>query len=297
MRNLKIFFASLLLSLLYWGALNILAEKTENLAFADDVFFIPEAFSANIRPALPEIEARAAISLKIDKNGKETVLYSKNEDKVLPIASITKLMTALVVFEFKETYNPFQILSISEEAASQKGVSVLSEGERLAIRDILYISLLESSNDAAFSLSEAMGKENFVRVMNIYAEKIGLEKTSFANPTGLNEGVQNLSTAREVAVLVKTIKENYPEILEITKKKEYEILMSDGNTRHVSRNTNIILEEFPEIIGGKTGWTPEAGGCLAVVVARPDGYVVNVILGADARFEEMKKLIQWRKLH
>lgn len=297
MSNLKIFFASLLLSLLYWGALNVLAEKTEKLAFADDAFFIPETFSATVHPALPEIEARAVISLKIDKNGKETVLYSKNEDKVLPIASITKLMTALVVFEFEETYNPFQVVSISEEAASQKGVSVLSEGERLAVRDILYISLLESSNDAAFSLSEEMGKENFVRVMNIYAKKIGLERTSFVNPTGLNEGAQNLSTAREIAALVKTIKENYPEILEITKNKEYEILTSDGGIHHVSKNTNVILEEFPEIIGGKTGWTPEAGGCLAVVVRRPDGYVINVILGADARFREMKKLIQWRKLH
>ena len=292
MRNLKIFLTSFILAFLYFGTMNIVTEKMKNIVYFD---FNPTVFSAEIyqktEPKNIEIDARAAISLRIDKEGKETVLYAKNENQALPIASLTKLMTALVVFDMKETYNPFQVLSVSKDAALQRGISILNEGESLTTKNLLYISLLDSSNDAAFSLAEAVGEENFVKLMNIYAEKMGLSKTKFVNSTGLNGEEENISTAREMAEILKNVKENYSEILEITKNQNYDILRPNGSLRHISTNTNILLDEFPEIIGGKTGWTPEAKGCLALIVKDKNGYIINVILGADDRFEEMRKLI------
>lgn len=291
MKNIKIFLASSVLVFLYFGMINIITDKAENAVSYD---FPLEVFSARIyeEPKTEiEIDAKSAISLKIGKNGEETILYAKNENQPLPIASLTKLMTALVVSDMQETYNPFQVLSVSREAATQRGISILSEGERLTVQSLLYISLLESSNDAAFSLAEAINKDNFVKIMNIYAKKMGLEETSFVNPTGLNGKQENVSTAREIAEMIKAIKEKHPELLEITKNSSYEILRPDGSLRHISVNTNLLLHEFPEIAGGKTGWTPEAGGCLVLIIEKKDGYVINVVLGAEDRFEEMRKLM------
>ncbi|MDD3729044.1 MAG: serine hydrolase [Candidatus Pacebacteria bacterium] len=296
MRNFNFFLASFFIGFVYFGILTFTAIKAEQvLSLTANLYYYSEPLPLKnpYKEILKEIEidARAVVSLKVDKNGKETILYKKNEDALLPIASLTKLMTALVIFDLKETYNPFLSLPISKEAAFQKGVSILSEGELLTVEALVHISLIESSNDAAFALSEMIGEENFVNLMNIYAKNIGLEKTKFINSTGLNDGKENLSTANDVALLAKTIKENYPQIFEITRKKEYEVLKPNGSFRHLSKNTNVLLFEYPQISGGKTGFTNEAKGCLVIIVDTKDGYIINIILGANDRFEEMRKLI------
>ncbi len=310
----NVFSVSFLASLPFFLLLNFLAAKLPGFYFQE------EALSADLsRKILGEqveklkiereekkrfenldIEAKAALAVEFDQSGKEKILFKKNSDQTLTIASLTKLMTALVVFEMKEIYNPDQLIEISKEALVQEGASKygdLRPGEKLSAESLLAIMLIESSNDAAFALTEPLGEPRFVDLMNLYAQKIGLENTNFANPTGLEpedpSEPKNLSTARDLFRLAKYILENQPEIFGITASQSYLVFTPQGEIHHfIPRNTNELLGEIPGIIGGKTGWEVEAGGCLLLVLKNRQGdYFINVVLAAPDRFSEMRKLI------
>ncbi|MBC7074401.1 D-alanyl-D-alanine carboxypeptidase, partial [Candidatus Parcubacteria bacterium] len=138
----------------------------------------------------PEINAKSAISIQIFPNGKERVLFQKNPEDPLPIASLTKLMTALVVLENPQIYDLKNTkIQISERAANQKNSPYCGNldsmvGEKFDVKTLLDLSLICSSNDAAFALSELIGTERFVEKMNQEAQKIGLKNTYFFNPHG-----------------------------------------------------------------------------------------------------------------
>lgn len=204
-----------------------------------------------------EVFTQSAISVESDLSGSDKILFKKEEDKKLPIASLTKLMTAMVALENYELTD--------------------------SVKDLLYVMLISSSNQAALALSEIKGEENFIRLMNGEAERLGLENTSFSDPTGLSS--ENYSTAEDLIKLTKYLFKNYPIITEISRTKEYGELV----------NTNELLGEIPDIVGGKTGFTTNAKGCLILVLNnhRSGNYLIYVILGSDDRFGEMKKLIDW----
>lgn len=318
----KILLVSFVLSLPFWWGINFLADNLENFWFQQELASNPALFTAQLNQQILEkkleelkverlqtqrlqeldIQAKAAISLKVDENGNEKILFEKNREEVLSIASLTKLMTALVVFDLDETYNPSQIITITQEAFSQEGQSKYGDlrvGEKLSVETLLHIMLIESSNDAAFTLTELVGEKGFVDLINLYAKQIGLSNTQFVNPTGIEpdypKGSRNTSTARDLVKLAKYILENYPQIFEITVKQFYTVLKPDGSIHHfIPQNTNELLGEFPEIIGGKTGWGPQAGGCLLLVLKNPkwESFYINVLLGAEDRFTEMRKLIE-----
>jgi D-alanyl-D-alanine carboxypeptidase (penicillin-binding protein 5/6) len=240
-----------------------------------------------------EIEAKAALSLRLNpkKKIKERILFSKNESEILPIASLTKLMTAVIVLE--ENYPFEKEIKISKEAASQIDVPEygnLNSGEKKKIAELLNLMLFFSSNDATYALAEQIGVENFVNKMNEKAKEIGLENTHFSNPTGLdpenlkwnleNKDYFNYSTAKDLILLGKYILENYPLIFEFSNQKN-----------------KIQLLENQHLIGMKTGYTDEAGGCVFLVFSNDNGdYFLNLILGAkskEERFLQMQKLVDW----
>ncbi len=257
-----------------------------------------------------EIKAKSAISV----TDHEKVLFKKNGSQKLPMASLTKLMTALVVLD---DYNLPQFVEISEEAVLQEGErGELKAGEILSVKNLLYIMLIESSNDAAYALSEIIGKESFVDLMNHRARNIGLKNTYFGNSTGLDpidyltpsNNLLNYSTAEDLVKLTEYLLENQPLIWEILAFEEFELYRPNGTFHHKLTNTNEFLGESvlsargwqgkwqTEIIGGKTGWTPEANGCFLLVLNNPENenrLTIYVILGSNNRFEEMKKLINW----
>jgi len=204
-----------------------------------------------------EVLAQSAISVESDLSSEDKILFKKEGDKKLPIASLTKLMTAMVTLENYDLTD--------------------------SVKDLLYVMLISSSNQAALALSEIKGEENFVGLMNEQAKKLGLENTNFSDPTGLSS--QNYSTVEDLVKLTEYLLKNYPIITEISRTKEYGQL----------KNTNELLGEIPDIIGGKTGFTTDAKGCLILVMNnhRDGNYLIYVILGADDRFGEMKKLINW----
>ena len=309
----KVLLISLVLSLPFWWGMNVLAENLQDSWFEEELnrsLRISNRYTEELKLEKElqqrfkdlEINAKAAILVKVNENGDERILFEKDSQKPLAIASLTKLMTALVVFDLDEVYTESQPVKITKEAVEQEGQSKYGEleiGESLSVKNLLYIALIESSNDAAFALTEPIGKQGFVELMNLYSKKIELENTYFVNPTGLEpdrpEELKNFSTAKDIVRLTKYILENYPQIFEITTNQSYEVLSLDNTLHHfIPQNTNELLREIPEIIGGKTGWGIEAGGCLLLVLDNPEeegSYFVSIVLGAKDRFAETHKFI------
>lgn len=233
------------------------------------------------------------------------VLYAKNENERLPLASLTKLMTALVV---SEKVSNDTIVQISPIDIATEGTDTLYEGERWNLKNLRDLTLVSSSNDGAsalaavggFSLSKttpASGAKNiFIAEMNQKAEDLELTNMYFYNESGLDQlgRAGAFGSAKDVAKLFNHILETDPEIVEATKEATIFINSADG-FQHVVHNTNYIVNELPNIIASKTGYTEEAGGNLAVVLdAGLNDPVVLVVLGStlEGRFEDIKTLTE-----
>jgi len=321
--NLKIFFIALFVGFNFFWAVNLIDGEPEGLLYQSWIKEKPEMYLAQMsiiktrrvaeakensvgvrveRVKELELEAESAISVLVTPEGEE-ILFGKNISEIRPIASITKLVTALTILDLG--YKPNQLLEISKEAITQEEeTGKLKPGEVLFMGELMHSMLIESSNDSAWAIAEGklseedfIGEKGFVDLMNKEIESLGLENTYFVNPTGLN-GYENYSTSEDLVKITQYILEKYPHIFEITRKESYEVSNPDGSTHHfISENTNELLKEMPEIIGGKTGFTDEAGGCLLLVLETKEGnYWINIVLGAESpqsRFEEVKRLIYY----
>mgnify|MGYP001592037285 FL=1 len=157
-----------------------------------------------------EIDAPSAISVNITDNGSQAkILFEKNSGKKLPIASLTKLMTAVISIE---NYNSSQEVKISKKAAAQGGL--FKAGETFSTDTLVQAMLIGSDNSAAYALSEVMDKEKFVGLMNAMAEKFELLNTYYSDPVGSD--TNNYSTAEDLAKLTKKLLEDYPLIFQKT---------------------------------------------------------------------------------
>jgi len=304
MKGLKFFLIAFLLSLPFWWGINVLKENLEDAFYAQISQPFQEMSFVKVpeKPQKPnlDLQTKAAISVKINEVGREKILFRKNIDQPLPIASLTKLMTAVIVLENSEDDSLSKKVIVSPKAASQEDVPVfgnLKSGDKLSVKKLLELMLIYSSNDAAWALFEVIGQEYFVEKMNQKAEILGLENTHFVNPTGLdpenllynldNLDYFNYSTARDLVKLAQYILKEHPLIFEISRKEPL-YLIKDG-----------IFDLFltQKVIGGKTGYTDEAGGCILFVFKNDEGNLfINVILGtpsASARIAEMQKLIDY----
>jgi len=303
-KRFKFFLIGLLSSLVFTFAVNG-AEKSLETFFMEQVYFPPNTFLAQVSrenlvkktPFDFNIETKSALVLKIEADGTQTVIFDKDSDQPLPIASLTKLMTVLVSLESQPLS---QKIEITSQIISQQGNSgSLKVGERISVKELIKMALVESSNDAADALAEISGREDFVTLMNLKAKEIGLRSTRFSTPTGL-EAEDNFSTARDLANLVILILKRYPLILDISSQSSITILSENEKPHHIAFNTNDLLAvgeiQDLKIVGGKTGYTDEAGGCIILVLKDQDNnYFINIILGTglrESRFSEMKKLIE-----
>lgn len=302
--NMRIFLGACLTSFALWFLMGAGISMLKDLFFWHELARLSAASPANtlqeqleeLRPtakpglAPPDIRAQAAFSILILPGGEERVLFAKNQDETLPIASLTKLMTALVSLE---SYDPEEEILVSAEAVAQEGdQGSLLVGQTLSVQEMLYPLLLQSSNDAAVALAERMGQDHFIDRMNHRADTLRLTKTSFVNPNGLDpddpEGLPNLSSARDLAELSVFVKRQHPEI--------FKILVLPQFGPYVNTNEFVRSNGWQtKVLGGKTGQTDLAQGCLILLLQSPKnkGYTVNVILGAGDRFGEMRKLVNW----
>jgi len=249
-----------------------------------------------------ELSAQGAIVIDVSSG---RVLYQKAPDESLPLASITKLMTALVASEVVEEG---AVVSVTAAALNQSGDSGLGEGEKFSYKSLSDLVLLTSSNDGAYALSAYVGgvldqnapEVAFVKAMNVRAKELGLTQTSFRNPTGLDISPTEAGaygSARDVAKLMEYILENTPELLEATTYIDTTIY-SEAGTLHQADNTNYIVDAIPHTIASKTGYTTLSGGNLVVAfdagLNRP---VIAVVLGSthQGRFSDILKLVEAAK--
>jgi len=255
--------------------------------------FLPKRIRNDYNVNLNE---KSAIAIFFDEKGNTKILYQKEIDKKLPIASLTKLMTAMVVVD---NYDLDKTTIVSQKAIDTlEEVGRLHVGEKIKIRGLLELALLVSSNDAATALAEVMGEENFVKKMNEKAKEIGLENTYFADPHGLSE--KSVSSAKDFAILTEYSILHYPEIWEILGAKQKIIKGYDASGQeivHIANNTNTLLSE-DYVLGGKTGYTEEAGDTMMLAMKAPgscEGNVVLVLLGLGIaeRIPRTKNLYDW----
>ena len=237
----------------------------------------------------PRVRAQAAI---IYNPTTHEVLWESDGHTQRPIASITKVMTALVFLERNPDLS--RDVVISRRDRRRASTTYLRRGERIQLGDLLHLALEASDNTAARVLARVSpwGTEGFVEQMNRKADELGLRSTNFADPSGLNKN--NLSTPYDLSRLMSFATEQ-PRIATIMRKQSYQ--MRTSRRRLTVRNTNRLLKGRLDVIGGKTGYIDASGYCLAAMVNVPDaGRLAVVVLGArssSGRFSEVRRLVDW----
>lgn len=225
-------------------------------------------------------------------------LYSLNSDQKLPIASLTKLMTAMIVMD---NYQLDEKVEVTKEAISVIGSKIdLRQGEVLTVESLLKGMLVQSGNDAAYALANKMGFDEFINKMNRRAVNLGMHQTLFKDPAGLDD--QAYSSARDVAIMAALALRNQT-IGKIVKIDQTIITSVDGKLSHQIETSNrLIKPDHPlflsSVTGLKTGFTPEAGHCLVASSNYRGHQLISVILNTadqsvEASAQETYRLLTW----
>ena len=252
---------------------------------------------ATLQP--PEIAARNYMLLDVTAN---QVLASKDVDAQIEPASLTKLMTAYLVFDALRAKKIAleQRLPVSERAWKMPGSRMFIDPKmQVPVDDLIKGMIVQSGNDATMALAEGVGgsQENFVRLMNEQAKALGMSGTSYRNPEGLTEP-GHLTTARDLSILSMRLMRDFPQYMHYYATKEYRY---EGTPSSNSKNRNLLLFRDPSVDGLKTGHTNAAGYCLVATAQREMPNVggrrlLSIVLGAsseNARANESQKLLNW----
>ena len=217
------------------------------------------------------------------------VIKKENENLPLPIASTTKIMTAITAIENADLED---IFAVSEKAQNQEGSSIyLRCGEKISVKDLLYGLMLNSGNDAAMVLAEGVSGsvDAFANLMNEKAKKIGCKNTNFKNPSGLNEE-GHFSSAYDLALIMAYAMEN-ERFREIVGTKRYNI--DNGESITYLKNHNKLLWQYEYCTGGKTGYTKLSGRCLVTTAERDGVRLIAVTLNNPDDWNTHKELFEY----
>jgi serine-type D-Ala-D-Ala carboxypeptidase (penicillin-binding protein 5/6) len=246
--------------------------------------------------AVPTVPGRAAYLFDATTG---TIHLSKQAAKRMPVASLTKVMTAYVVLREAELSDTVTIKAEDVKHASANGATDagLRSGERLTVRDLLYGVMLPSGADASHALARVYGPGNakFVAKMNLAARSLGLTDTRYASPDGLPKPSPGYSTAQDQAKLAD-IALREPTLRIIASTRRHAVTKSASHRAHTWTNSNKLLGKAPGALGLKTGYTNAAGYCLSFAADRDGHRIIGVILGesnADRRFQTATRLLDW----
>lgn len=217
------------------------------------------------------------------------VLKGYNENVSLPMASTTKIMTALIIIE---NCKMDEKVTIPAQAVGIEGSSIyLKAGEVLTVEELLYGLMLRSGNDASVALAVylAGSVENFAEIMNIRAQDMGLSGTHFVNPNGLHDEL-HYTTAYELG-LITCQAMKYPEFRKIVSTKF--VAVSDGEGKRFFKNKNKMLDMYDGATGVKTGYTKKAGRCLVASAQRDSVTMISVVLNRGAMWEDCGELLDY----
>jgi len=277
-----------------YALINYTNEKQENIAVEE--IFIPNPFDKIV------LEAKTAIVLDLTDN---SILYEKNASTTMPLASVTKLMSAYTALENAPEES---VVVINREDIALEGDQGLLADEVWRMNDLIDFSLVTSSNDGISAIAGAVGKlsqnseihelnkRHFVELMNKTATNLGLLSMRFHNETGLDEKngpAGGYGSAYDVAKLIGFISKKFPNAVTRTRDKEF-VIESINGVAHKGKNTNLSAAAIPSLLVSKTGFTDMAGGNLAIIYDSSLNHPVTiVVLGSslDGRFEDIEKLI------
>ena len=232
------------------------------------------------------VSARSA-TLFIPENGE--FIYSKNSEQRLPMASTTKIMTALIALEMCDMN---ETIEIGESASGIEGSSAyLKVGDTLTMEELIYALLLQSANDAAVAIAEYIGGNiaGFADIMNERASQMGLNNTNFTNPHGLDDD-EHYTTARDLAIIAGVALSN-DDFVKIVSTKKRTFSTEDRVRTYV--NHNKLLSSYEGCIGVKTGYTKRCGRCLVSAAVRDDLLLVSVTLDAPNDWSDHKKMLDF----
>jgi len=234
----------------------------------------------------PKTSAKAAVLYQPQT---ETFIYNKEENRRLPMASTTKIMTALIALE---SLSPDEYITVDDRAIGTEGSSIyLRRGEKLLAIDLIYSVLLQSANDAASALAyEIAGDiESFAYLMNERAAELGLTDTSFKNPHGL-DAENHYTTAHDLALITAEALKN-EDFKAITSTYKWQFKSSECERLVV--NHNKLLKSYDGCVGVKTGYTKKSGRCLSSAALRDEVLLICVTLDAPDDWRDHKRLLDY----
>lgn len=247
----------------------------------------------NIVPSItqkPDISAKGALAINLDS---DDVYFAKDAIRKLPMASITKIMTAILVLENNKLDD---IFTVSEKAAAtgENSMGVLA-GEKYTVNELLWGLFLHSGNDAAETIAEnvAGSRQAFIDQMNKRASELGAENTHFTNPSGLEGDGAMYTTAQDLAILSKYLVTNYPQVLDIAKTIDHTIPVTANHHRIDLVGQIDLIRTYPGAIGLKTGFTDEAGRCIITITENNGQRMMVIVLGSVDRRVDAVKLLDY----
>ncbi len=256
-----------------------------------EIPLVPERLTEVTEP-----EPVTAKSVLITDLATGEVLWEKNSQATLPPASTTKIVTALVSLE---NYSLGEVVIVNSACGSltkDQSQMGLVAGEKITVENLLYGLLVQSASDAACALAQAFpgGETEFVAAMNAKAKNLGMNQTTFSNPSGndTNESTPHFSSAWDLTVVTKEALKSAT-FRQIMGTKEINLSSFDQKYWHLVKNTNELLFTFPGTVGVKTGYTEKALGCLVLDYAQRNHEVLVVVLGSGDRFGEARSLAEW----
>lgn len=263
---------------------------------------LPEALSVpappvRVHPTSVGVVTTAVSAFVLDR-ATRTPLFEKNIDEPRSIGSITKLMTAYIFLETNPNLDALVTIDVKDVRLG--GTQHLTVGDPVTIRDLLKASLVGSDNSATAALARlsSMNEGDFVARMNEAAAEIGMERTTFADTTGLSQ--DNRSIVSDLALMLDHILQN--ETIRTITQQPFITIASTSGALYTVESTDDLLHSFLNqppyaIVGGKTGYLPEAGYCLGTIFSEDGGHeIIVVVLGSEtdqSRFQDVKSLAAW----
>lgn len=264
-------------------------KKAATIRFEEEPGLFEVVWEAISPSSGSRFKSKSAVLIDLDSG---EILTGKNENKTRPIASLTKLITAMVFLETSPDLSSVETVTPEDRKAA--GRTRLYIGEKLTLHDLFSLMLISSDNVAARILarSTGLGRDQFIEKMNELALRLNLKHTRFTDPAGLDSG--NVSTASEFAGLFKTALE-FDLIVDAISRKSYTYRALDSDRQYIAYNTNRLLYGRHDVIGGKTGHIRNSGYCLALGIEDSDGRRLGaVLLGAPSnnyRYRDAHRLL------
>lgn len=269
------------LGLVWWFSWRITAEGTPEVNTTGVPVGLAEG---EAKPVDPDIGSQSTLWWDSEA---DVIRFEQNGFEQRPIASITKLMTAMVALDYGIDWD--QEMDILPDEYTVGGKLLLHPGEHVTMRDLWHASLIGSANNATYAYVRGLGVDidEFVLQMNRKAIELSLEQTTFVEVTGLDK--RNVSTAYEVARLAEASWQQYPEIAQVTSMTEYSYVVGGSGREHTIRNTDKLITEQNYLLrGSKTGYLYEAGFCLVIRGDEENGRHIVVAMGAPSEWDVLE---------